>query len=363
MIEQSVRSKLVTRRSYSRPLNDAATEFETWPQTVNRVIRHQAWLWERAKGIGLDNLEIEELNELRQLLLDREGFTSGRSLWLGGTEISRTRESCSFNCAYVTVRTVFDIVDTLWLLLQGVGVGFTPQPGILNGFMRRIDDIEIIRSARTRKGGADKNTETWLSSEKVWSIQIGDSALAWAKAFGKLISGKYPATKLILDVSQIRPAGERLRGYGWISSGDEQLCKALRGVCQVMNRAAGRLLSVLDILDIVNWMGSILSSRRSAELALLPADNAHWREFAMAKKDHFKSNIQRGQSNNSLIFYDKPSKSQLFEVFDLILDGGGTEPGIVNGQQALIRAPYFSGMNPSLRSGTPVMTDHGLILS
>ena len=128
-----------------------------------------------------------------------------------------------------------------------------------------------------------------------------------------------------------------------------------------MNRAAGRLLSELDILDIVNWMGTILSSRRSAELALMPNSNKYWREFALAKRDHQQLNPQRGQSNNSLVFYDKPSKSQLFEVFDLMLDGGGSEPGIVNGDAALRRAPYFYGMNPSLRAGTLVMTGHGIV--
>ena len=40
---------------------------------------------------------------------------------------------------------------------------------------------------------------------------------------------------------------------------------------------------------------------------------------------------------------------------------GRSEPGIVNGDAALRRAPYFYGMNPSLRAGTLVMTDHGIV--
>lgn len=248
------------------------------------------------------------------------------------------------------------------VVVHNCGVGFRPIIGILNGFMRPIPHIEIIRSTRTQKGGAERNTETWLSASKTWILQVGDSAEAWAKAVGKLISGKHPAEKLIIDLSQIRPAGERLRGYGWISSGDHQLYVALQGICAIMNRTAGRLLSELDILDIVNWMGTILSSRRSAELALMPNSNKYWREFALAKRDHQQLNPQRGQSNNSLVFYDKPSKSQLFEVFDLMLDGGGSEPGIVNGDAALRRAPYFYGMNPCLAKDSLVcIPDKGLV--
>ena len=45
----SVRAQLVARRTYQRPLTAEGTVFETWEQTVDRVIGHQKWLWERAR--------------------------------------------------------------------------------------------------------------------------------------------------------------------------------------------------------------------------------------------------------------------------------------------------------------------------
>lgn len=341
-----IRAEVVTRRTYNRPLNSEGTQFETWEQTVARVIRHQRWLWERAKGKDLDRHEELELSQLQDILLKREGSVAGRTLWLGGTEISRTREICSFNCCGLLIKTVFDIVDLTWQLLNGSGVGFIPVVGVLNGFCKPIENIEIIRSARTIKGGAENNTETWLNDSKTWIIQIGDSAKAWAKAIGKLVAGKYPANNLIIDLSQIRPAGARLRGYGWISSGDEQLARAVEGITKILNRSAGKLLTAIDIMDVANWVGSILSSRRSAELAMLDANHVQWKEFATAKLNHFKDNPQRAQSNNSLIFYSKPTKEKLREVFDLMITSGGSEPGIINGESALKRAPDFAVLNP-----------------
>ena len=44
----SARAEIVTRRTYNRPTNAEGTEFETWDETINRVIEHQRWLWERA---------------------------------------------------------------------------------------------------------------------------------------------------------------------------------------------------------------------------------------------------------------------------------------------------------------------------
>jgi ribonucleoside-triphosphate reductase (formate) len=44
----STRAQIITRRTYNRPLDAEGKVFETWEQTVGRVISHQAWLWERA---------------------------------------------------------------------------------------------------------------------------------------------------------------------------------------------------------------------------------------------------------------------------------------------------------------------------
>ena len=91
-------------------------------------------------------------------------------------------------------------------------------------------------------------------------------------------------TTLILDFSEIRPAGNRLKGYGWISSGDEQIAKAFKAIAKILSDRADQLLTRMDILDIVNWLGTILSSRRSAQIALFEYGQPEWEEFAAAKK-------------------------------------------------------------------------------
>ena len=219
----STRAQVILRRTYNRPLNDEGTVFETWSQTLDRVINHQQWLWERALGKELNENQISELKELRGLIEECKVFPAGRVLWLGGTEIGRTRESSILNCSFVNVETIYDMVDVLWLLLQGVGVGFSPIIGTLTGFRKNISEIEVIRSKATKKTGIDNNEEIWDPLTKIWTIKVGDSAEAWAKSLGKLVAGKHPADKLILNFSNIRPPGERLKGYGWLSSGDEQI--------------------------------------------------------------------------------------------------------------------------------------------
>ena len=360
----STRAEIITRRTYNRPIDFEETRFETWEDTIDRVIGHQKWLWERAlthnvlkdmplhditdnllEWVHLSDSQALELEELREVMLQRQALPSGRTLWLGGTDVAKRREASQFNCAHLNVETVYDVVDSLWLLLQGTGIGGTPKVGTLTGFRQPIKNIEIIRSTRTDRGGHDHNEESFTNG--VWTITVGDSAEAWAKSIGKLLAGKYPAHTLVLDFSQVRPAGQRLTGYGWISSGDGPISRAYPKIADILNKRAGGLLSKLDIIEVLNHLGTVLSSRRSAEIMLMEYGSDEWLEFANFKEKCYEEGYQhRQQSNNSLVFYQKPSKDQLTEIFDKMIAAGGSEPGFINGQTAKRRAPWFSGINP-----------------
>lgn len=371
----SARAEILTRRTYNRPKDADGIVFETWEETVDRVISHQRWLWERAKGQVLSKEDDAELAVLRNLMLERKVLTSGRTLWLGGTDVSRTRESSMFNCSFGRVETVHDVVDALWLLLQGCGVGFDPVPGILNGFTKSVQ-VRVIRSTKTNKNdkGYEHNREHLYYQDglRVWELVIGDSAEAWAKAAGKLMAMKHNVDVVVLNFREIRPAGVRLRGYGWISSGDEQIAYAFYRICLILSKKAGTLLNRIDILDIMNLLGTVLSSRRSAEIAVMEVSAAEIDDFIVAKRNFweykndagevryagdfeseadanskgFFSNDHRQQSNNSILFYSKPTKWELGYIFQKIKEAGGSEPGFINAEAARKRAPWFKGVNP-----------------
>lgn len=149
MKKQSIRSQLVAKRTYNRPLDEHGTVFETWEQTVNRVIEHQRWLWERAKGhntnedlVELTPAEEHELEELRELLLNYDVAVSGRTFWLGGTPISKEYEATQFNCAGVVNATVHDIVDSFHLLLLGC---FSENTEIITkSGNKKISDVSVL---------------------------------------------------------------------------------------------------------------------------------------------------------------------------------------------------------------------------
>ena len=345
----SARAATIIRRTYARPTEGG---FESWDDIVGRVVGHQRWLWQRALGDKpLNPAQESELEELREVLLKREGSVSGRTLWLGGTAVAKKREASMFNCAFTKVETVHDVVDAFWLLLQGCGVGFEPVVGTLNGFTQKME-VEVVRSQRhllEEKKGRETNQEAFYQRDgkAVWHLTVGDSAEAWAKFVGKILAGKRKADVLVLDFTQVRPAGQRLQGYGWISSGDETFAPAMERIVALLNSRAGTLLTRIDILDVLNHLGTTLSSRRSAEIALVPHGDPEWVEFAKAKKDFWvHNNFHRQQSNNSVMFKSRPQREDIAGLFDLMQEAGGSEPGFINMVEGKRRAPWISGVNP-----------------
>lgn len=342
----SARSEATTRRTYNRPLDDAGTRFETWDQTIERAqVSHHRRLWEDAGG----TVDEEELGELRGLGLDRSGLVAGRTLWLGGTEYAYCRAGSQFNCSATDLETIYDLVDAFWLLLNGCGVGGKPKAGVLHGYNGHIPELVVIPSTNPKEfKGPEKNVEIKPveSNDYTWTIKVGDAAKAWCKALGKLLASPRSYTKrLVLDFSQLRGPGGRLKGYGWICNGYEPLAEAFRAVHEILNRSAWNLLDEEAITDIFNWLGTVLSSRRAAEIVVLDAHHPRAEEFSHRKKDYWLTgNNQRRQSNNSLLFWHKPSRRHIEELLEFNLVGG--EPGFMNAAAALRKAPWFKFTNP-----------------
>ena len=192
-----------------------------------------------------------------------------------------------------------------------------------------------------------ETNEEWVK-DGTWYIGCGDSANpGWAKTIGKLLAGKYKVEKLIIDLSEIRGAGYRLQGYGWLSSGDTQIAGSLEKIFHILNNRAGSILTKLDIIDILDLLGGVLSSRRSAIITFMDYGSSQWKEFCTFKEKCYEPEfLHRQQSNNSLMFWTKPTKKELSDLFDIIINSGGSEPGFINAEEMKARAPYADGTNP-----------------
>ena len=339
----TTRSIATERRTYCRPKNG---RLETWDEVVDRAfLKHQRRLWEEAQGKELAPHQEAELQELASLGRQKKSLLAGRTLWLGGTEYAHTRALCNYNCSFNTVHSIYDLVDTGWNLLNGVGTGVTPSSGILQGYRKSVATIEIIPSEQPGDyKGRENNVETppCSSNGYVWTIAVGDSAQAWAKAVGKLFKVYPRVDKLVLDYSEVRGPGKRLKNYAWICNGWKPLGDAMSAMHAIRNKRAGSLLTEIDILDVVNLFGTVLSSRRAAEAMLLDARHPRAQEFVEAKVDYWRKGLDhRRQSNNSITFWQKPSRAELASLLEVAFENG--EPGFVNAAGALAKCPWWKG--------------------
>ncbi|WP_204310127.1 hypothetical protein, partial [Enterobacter cloacae] len=66
---------------------------------------------------------------------------------------------------------------------------------------------------------------------------------------------------------------------GWISSGWQPLATALERIAGILQEAAHRPLTKGEIIDVVNFLGTVLSSRRSAQICLIETEASNLDEL------------------------------------------------------------------------------------
>lgn len=340
----SARATAVTLRTYCRPKE--GEQLETWSEVAERAtVKHHTKLWKDAGG----RPDKEELQELKQLTLDRKSMVAGRTLWLGGTPYAYSRAASQFNCAGTRLWSVYDMVDAAWLLLNGSGVGGKPQVGILHGYTQPIPELKVVHSTRSKDyRGREHNIEELPTAENgyTWTVRVGDSAAAWAKALGKLLNPKSKkAKRLVIDGSEVRGAGGRLKGYGWICNGFGPLAESFTQVHRILNEKAGELLDEIDIGDVHNLMGQVLSSRRAAEILHMDGHNPRLQEFVSCKDDYWRTGKGfRRQSNNSVLYWNEPSYEELCDLLEHAYYNG--DPAPINATAAMKKCPWFQCFNP-----------------
>lgn len=368
-MSENIRGDIIAKRAYCRPKDLHFTERESWEEVCDRVVSHSERLWREAGGTPVT----AELDALRDILLTREqALVAGRTLWLGGTELAFRRPCCQFNCAFSIIDTVEDLRDIFWLLLNGAGTGFNPRNTGSNCLTACNPDITLTVTHSTQPSTYRGREETQLTvTGGTYSISVGDSATGWTHALELLIKvGDYdrlvePVYQVHIDFSECRGAGEALKGYGWLCIGSDPFARALCRVFDIMqgfvwtlngegqhiydrsfHDVENKSLTPIQVLDIVNSLGEVLSTRRSAQIAQLEYDNPYIDQFIDAKShENIKQFPWRMQSNNSVVFYNDPDISVVNNLKEKIRQYG-TEPGIINADAALDRAPWFAGLNP-----------------
>lgn len=182
----------------------------------------------------------------------------GRGLWMMGTDfVHETQNSAALqNCAFVSTEKLtthsardatLPFIRLMEMSMLGVGVGFdTRGAGKLTWQAPQGDD-EVFVVPDTREG--------WCESVELLLESV-------------FFKNRRP---IVFDYSEVRPAGEPIKGFGGVAAGPgplEDLHKHLRAIA---SSKVGESVDSVDIVDICNLIGKCVVSgnvRRSALIAL-----------------------------------------------------------------------------------------------
>lgn len=325
---------------------------ERWHEIVERVVNWSLGMYPQGAVSPLE--ASAEAEELYDTLFNARGFVSGRTNFVAGKDIPG---EAHFNCGFTTETTAQDFGNLLALLMSGVGVGGRNDPASLN------KNIPLTRKPLLAFDGlpTDSPERPARGRESTWTdhrtsqayISVGDTREGWRDAiidFFKVISFGAPA--IVVNDDELRVFGAPLGRMGGFASGPGPFREALKNIVDVLfaDDDGWTGVKVTDVRNILGQLAVAAGTRRSAEISLGDADDE---AFARMKEpenfgydENFKptKNVWRFQSNNSNIYFEKPSREELISRLRTAYRSG--EPGFINGAAALRRRKDFRGLNP-----------------
>ena len=320
---QSDYEKFIYVSRYSRWVEKEQRR-ETWDETVNRYLDFFAD-YPMTQNIVKGDLR----DELYEAIYQHKVMPSMRALMSAGPSLERNHIA-SYNCSYLPIKDVKSFRELLYILMHGTGVGYSVE----RRYISRLPQVP-----------------TTLSSVQS-TITVGDSKEGWAKAFNELLFHLWKGEIPKWDVSEVRPAGARLRTFGGRASGPEPLCDLFDYTVRLFSRAKGRKLTSLEAHDLCCKIAEIVvvgGVRRSAMISLSDLDDPLMRNCKQGA--WYDLNPERALANNSAVYNSKPSLSEFFEEWHELYKSRSGERGIFN-RYALQTKAALTGRDPDCEYGT-----------
>ena len=307
---------------YSRWRDDLQRR-ETWGETVRRYVDY---FDQRTGFMFTDTLN----NLIFPMILEQKSMPSMRALMTAGEALER-ENLAGFNCSYLAINTKRSFSEALYILMCGVGVGFSCE-------RQEVAHLPMVPDVLTETDD---------------QIVVADSKEGWAKAYNRLLNALWDGDIPHVDYTKVRKAGERLKTFGGRASGPEPLRKLFMFTVEQFKRAKGRKLNSLEVHDLMCMIGEIVvvgGVRRSALISLSNLSDLRMRD-AKSGQWHV-DNPQRGLANNSVAYTEKPSAEIFMEEWLSLIKSKSGERGIFNRNAAIKQASRWGRRGKNHNYGT-----------
>jgi ribonucleoside-diphosphate reductase alpha chain len=268
--------------------------------------------------------------DIEEAILNLEVMPSMRALMTAGPAFNRDN-TAGYNCSYMPVDDLKSFDEAMFILLCGTGVGFSVE----RQFISKLPDVpdEVFKSDTT--------------------IVVKDSKEGWAKALRQVIALLYSGEIPKWDVSNVRPAGAKLKTFGGRASGPAPLIDLFNFVSRVFTDAKGRKLTSLECHDIMCKIGEVVvvgGVRRSAMISLSNLSDDRMRHAKSGS--WWENNPQRALANNSVSYTEKPDSLSFMREWMALVESGSGERGVFNRQASKVQAAKNGRRDPNFEFGT-----------
>ena len=286
---------------------------ETWPETVGRYFDYMSDHLSKKHSYNLkDGLR----NELEEAVLTQQIMPSMRALMTAGPALDRCHVG-GYNCSYIPVDSPRAFDECMYILMCGTGVGFSVE-------RNNIDKLPIVNEAFHK-------TDT--------VIKVGDSRPGWAKSLREMIAMLYAGQIPKWDVSDVRPAGARLKTFGGRASGPAPLIDLFNFCIDIFKNAAGRRLYPIECHDLMCKIGEVVVVGGVRRSALISLSNLNDDQMSHAKSGQWWENEgQRALANNSVAYKEKPQMGTFMREWLSLYESKSGERGIFNRESAKVQA-------------------------
>ncbi len=295
---------------------------ESWGETVGRYMDNVV---RKALG-GHDDTYIKDLE---QAIVGQEIMPSMRAMMTAGPALDRDN-TAGYNCSYLPVDDPKSFDEAMYILLCGTGVGFSVE----RQFISKLPEVPEL-----------------YESESV--VVVKDSKEGWAKGFRQVLALLWAGEIPKWDVSQVRPAGARLKTFGGRASGPAPLVELFNFAVATFKAAQGRKLSSMECHDLMCFIGQIVvvgGVRRSAMISLSNLSDDRMRHAKSGQ--WWETAGHRALANNSVSYTEKPDMETFMREWLSLVESKSGERGIFNREASKKQAAKFGRRDPNYEFGT-----------
>ena len=304
---------------YARWLEDENRR-ETWPETVHRYMDNVV------KPIVITKSEYKIIEDS---ILNLSVMPSMRALMTAGAALNRDN-TAGYNCSYLPVDDPKAFDEAMYILLCGTGVGFSVE----RQYVQNLPEVPEL-------------------SESDTTIVVKDSKEGWAKGLRQVLALLWAGEIPKWDVSQVRPAGARLKTFGGRASGPAPLIDLFNFCVNTFKSASGRKLSSIECHDLMCYIGQIVvvgGVRRSAMISLSNLSDGRMRH---AKSGNWWETAgHRALANNSVCYTEKPDSETFMREWLALVESKSGERGVFNRQACKALAERSGRRDPDHEFGT-----------